>query len=441
VATFLDSLRKQATAITRDAKVRRMVKACRQLISEQGEASGTTRAKETLALYADLDAVQRAKWFDALKREFAPDPQRVLAAAIAYASMPTSNNLATLTAVTEPPRQELLRRLNRAPGGTHAIVNMRERLLDALKKDAELAQVDDDFRHLLASWFNPGFLKMLRVDWNSPATLLEQVIQHEAVHEIRGWNDLRRRLQRDRRCFAFFHPTMPEEPLIFVEVALVNEMAAHVGPLIDMEVPPADADSYKTAVFYSISNCQPGLRGVSLGNFLIKQVVDQLTQEFPRLKVFCTLSPMPGFRDWLKLRIQTGLSADVIAKNDKLADALKQVSVKLRDSIGGSVADLHAREATINSLQKPLLALAAAYLTGAGETAHTSSDAVARFHLNNGARLDRLNWRADESDKGLRQSLGLMVNYVYEPRRIESNHEKFVRGITVASSQVEGLLS
>jgi malonyl-CoA decarboxylase len=441
VATFLDSLRKQATAITRDAKVRRMVKACRQLISEQGEASGTTRAKETLALYADLDAVQRAKWFDALKREFAPDPQHVLAAATAYASMPTSNNLATLTAVTEPPRQELLRRLNRAPGGTHAIVNMRERLLDALKKDAELAQVDDDFRHLLASWFNPGFLKMLRVDWNSPATLLEQVIQHEAVHEIRGWNDLRRRLQRDRRCFAFFHPTMPEEPLIFVEVALVNDMAAHIGPLIDMEAPPADADSYKTAVFYSISNCQPGLRGVSLGNFLIKQVVDQLTQEFPRLKVFCTLSPIPGFRDWLKLPIQTGFSADVIGKNDKLADALKQVSAKLRDSIGGSVADLRAREAAINSLQKPLLTLAAAYLTGVGESAHTSSDAVARFHLNNGARLDRLNWRADESDKGLRQSLGLMVNYVYEPRRIESNHEKFVRGITVASSQVEGLLS
>jgi malonyl-CoA decarboxylase len=271
--------------------------------------------------------------------------------------------------------------------------------------------------------------------------LLEQVIQHEAVHEIRGWNDLRRRLQRDRRCFAFFHPTMPEEPLIFVEVALVNEMAAHIGPLIDMEVPPADADSYKTAVFYSISNCQPGLRGVSLGNFLIKQVVDQLTQEFPRLKVFCTLSPIPGFRDWLKLRIQTGFSADVIGKNDKLADALKQVSAKLRDSIGGSAADLRTREAAIDSLQKPLLTLAAAYLTGVGEIALTSGDAVARFHLNNGARLDRLNWRADESDKGLRQSLGLMVNYVYEPRRIESNHEKFVRGVTVASSQVEGLLS
>jgi malonyl-CoA decarboxylase len=418
-----------------------MVQACRQLISEQGEASGTTRAKETLALYAELDGAQRVKWFESLKRDFAPDPQHVLAAANAYAAMPSSHNLATLTAVAEPPRQELLRRFNRAPGGTHTIVHMRERLLDALKKDAELAQVDEDFRHLLSSWFNPGFLKMLRVDWNSPATLLEQVIQHEAVHEIRGWNDLRRRLQKDRRCFAFFHPTMPEEPLIFVEVALVNDMAAHIAPLIDMDVPPAEADSYKTAVFYSISNCQPGLRGVSLGNFLIKQVVDQLTQEFPRLKVFCTLSPMPGFREWLKLRIQSGFPADMPGKHAKLHEAIKQVAPKLRDIVNGSVADLRARANVINGLQKPLMTLAAAYLTGVGEAGKTSNDAVARFHLNNGARLDRLNWRADESDKGLRQSLGLMVNYVYEPRRIESNHEKFVRGITVASAHVKGLLS
>jgi malonyl-CoA decarboxylase len=438
---FLDGLRKQATALTADVKVRRTIQACRQLISEEGEASGTTRAKETLAHYAELDAPQRAKWFESLKRDFAPDPQHVLAAATAYASMPTSHNLATLTAVTEPPRQELLRRLNRASGGTQAIVRMREKLLDCLKKDAELAQVDDDFRHLLASWFNPGFLKMLRVDWNSPATLLEQVIQHEAVHEIRGWNDLRRRLQKDRRCFAFFHPAMPEEPLIFVEVALVNDMAAHIAPLIDMEAPPADADSYRTAVFYSISNCQPGLRGVSMGNFLIKQVVDQLSQEFPRLKTFCTLSPIPGFREWLKLRTQQGFPVTSASKNDKLHEALKQVTSKLRDVIGGSAAELRTRESVISSLQKPLLTLAAAYLTGAGEAGKTSSDAVARFHLHNGARLDRLNWRADESDKGLRQSLGLMVNYVYEPRRIESNHEKFARGITVASAQVEGLLS
>ena len=205
-----------------------------------------------------------------------------------------------LTAVAEPPRQELLRRLNRAPGGTALIVQMRRQLLRMLPQHPHLAAVEADFFHLLSSWFNPGFLEMQQVDWNSPAQLLEQIIQHEAVHAIDGWDDLRRRLQPDRRCFAFFHPQLPAEPLIFVEIALVPEMPAAIAPLIEKAAQPVEARRYKVATFYSISNCQPGLRGVSLGNFLIKRVAEQLHAEFPSIRTFCTLSPMPGFTRWLE---------------------------------------------------------------------------------------------------------------------------------------------
>jgi malonyl-CoA decarboxylase len=441
---LLDDLKKKAVSVaalaTRANAQRQLIVACRKLLSEEGEISGATRALQTLALFAALDGAQRLQWFDTLKREFAPDPARVLAAAHAYALEPSSGNLDRLTREAEPPRQELLRRLNRAPGGTRAIVTMREKLLEALRKDDELKQVDADFRHLLSSWFNPGFLQMVRVDWNSPATLLEQVIQYEAVHEVRGWNDLRRRLQSDRRCFAFFHPAMPREPLIFVEVALVDTMAARIGPLLDTEAVTGDADRFKTAVFYSISNCQPGLRGVSLGNFLIKQVVDQLSLEFPRVNMFCTLSPIPGFRDWLKQNMANKFAAFTTTPSDKIKRAIRSImGSALSELMAASATDLRSRQALINELEKPLTCLVAAYLTGMAEK-NTSIDPVARFHLNNGAKLDRLNWAADESDKGLRQSLGMMVNYVYEPRQIESNHEKFVRGVTVISKQVQALL-
>ena len=291
----------KALQLKRDGlKTRRLVEACKQLLTERGEASGVSRAQETLALYAELSRDEQLAFFRALKTEFAPDPEQVLQTATAYAQNPDSQHLAALTRAAEPPRQELLRRLNRAPGGTRVIVGMRERLLDALPKDRELQQVDDDFHHLLQSWFNPGFLRVARVDWNTPATLLEQLIRHEAVHEIRGWNDLRRRLQGDRRCFAFFHPALPDEPLIFVEVALLADMPGAIDPLINVDSEPRAAKQFQLAAFYSISNCQPGLRGVSLGNFLIKQVAGLISAEFPRVKQFCTLSPIPGFRDWLR---------------------------------------------------------------------------------------------------------------------------------------------
>jgi len=320
---MFESVHKRAAAFARDGlRVRRLVGSCEKLLSERGEAAGVSLARATLDLYRELDRRDQARFFAVLLAEFSPDPKAVLAAAQAYAAEASAANLARLSTVTEPPRQELLRRLNRAPGGTATILRMRERLLELKRDERELEAVDWDFRHLLSSWFNPGFLQIVRVDWHTPAYLLEQIIAHEAVHEIQGWSDLRRRLEGAGRCFAFFHPALPDEPLIFVEVALTDRMADAVSPLLDAQSAPKDPARANTAVFYSISNSQPGLRGVSLGNFLIKQVVEVLSREFPRLKVFCTLSPIPGFAAWLA----DLLKAPEAARPAPLAAALATVA-------------------------------------------------------------------------------------------------------------------
>jgi malonyl-CoA decarboxylase len=323
---MFESVQKRAAAFTRDGlKVRRLIGSCKKLLSERGEAAGVSLAKTTLDLYGELDIKDQARFFSELGAQFSPDPKRVLQAAQAYATEASAANLSRLGTAAEPPRQELLRRLNRAPGGTATILRMRERLLELKREDRELDAVDWDLRHLLSSWFNPGFLQIVRVDWRTPAYLLEQIILHEAVHEIQGWNDLHRRLEADGRCFAFFHPALPDEPLIFVEVALMNRMADVVASLLDVQSTSKDPNRATTAVFYSISNCQPGLRGVSLGNFLIKHVVDVLSQEFPRLKVFCTLSPIPGFAGWLGPRLKA--PDDELHK--PLSKALKAVAKEL----------------------------------------------------------------------------------------------------------------
>lgn len=440
MTSMLKSIKALAVRGKRDGRrTRQVVLACKQLLSERGEASGVSLAQETLALYAKLTKEEQLAFFQSLKAEFSPDPAKVLAAANAYAESPDSAHLAVLTREAEPPRQELLRRLNRAPGGTRAIVGMRERLLEALPKDRELLQVDADFHHLLQSWFNPGFLRIARVDWHTPATLLEQLIRHEAVHEIRGWNDLRRRLQDDRRCFAFFHPALPEEPLIFVEVALVADMPNAIEPLIDIYSTPAAQKEFHVAAFYSISNCQPGLRGISMGNFLIKQVAGLLAAEFPRVKRFCTLSPIPGFRDWLRRTMALPDEGNALpeALRESLASVRRTVGPLLERGIGEMRAAERLREKSANDL----LRLCAAYLLGIGEPDGITHDPVARFHLNNGAYLDRLNIGGDLSDKGLRQSLGLMVNYVYDLDTIERNHELFMAGQVEASKQVRGLVA
>ena len=433
---MFESVQKRAGSGARDGvKVRRLIASCKKLLSERGEAAGVSLAKITSDQYLGLDKKEQARFFAALLVEFSPDPARVLAASKAYAAEPSAASLAQLSIAAEPPRQELLRRLNRAPGGTATILRMRERLLELKREQRELDAVDWDFHHLLSSWFNPGFLRMVRVDWRTPAYLLEQIILHEAVHEIRGWNDLRRRLESDRRCFAFFHPALPDEPLIFVEVALTDRMADAVGSLIDAQSTSDDSSRATTAVFYSISNCHPGLRGVSLCNFLIKNVVEVLAQEFARLKLFCTLSPIPGFAAWLGALLKRGSAQ----QSTPLAPALKAVVAELGVNLAGVASD-RAYVERLAAVREPLMQLCATYLAHPADGNEPAQDPVARFHLHNGAKLERINWLADTSVKGLRESFGLMVNYVYEPRAIEDNHEKYVRGEIVASRGVRRLV-
>ena len=433
---MFESVQKRATAIARDGlAVRRLIASCGKLLSERGEAAGVSLARLTMDLYRELDKKDQARFFAALLAEFSPDPIQVLAASKAFAAEQSAANLLRLGIVAEPPRQELLRRLNRAPGGTATILRMRERLLELKREQHEFEAVDADFRHLLSSWFNPGFLQIVRVDWRTPAYLLEQIIAHEAVHEIRGWNDLRRRLEGDRRCFAFFHPALPDEPLIFVEVALMDRMADRVPPLLDVQSTFNDPTGATTAVFYSISNCQPGLRGVSLGNFLIKNVVEVLSREFPRLKVFCTLSPIPAFAAWLGPLLE----ARDPRQSGPLAGALDAVARQIGTDLGEIASDADGAPDRLAPLEEPLTQLCATYLLRRPDGNEPAQDPVKRFHLNNGAKLEQINWLADSSRKSLLESLGLMVNYLYEPRAIEVNHEKFVRGEIVASRRVRSL--
>jgi malonyl-CoA decarboxylase len=409
---------------------RQLLTDCRRLLSVRGEASSPALAAGIVARLEALADAERYRFFDRLASDFSPDPKAVLAAAQAYAQSPDATRQIALTQVAEPPRQELFRRLNRAPGGTAALVRLRRALLDRLPRRPALAAVEADLMHLLSSWFNPGFLEMRRVDWNSPAQLLEQIIHHEAVHEIDGWDDLRRRLQPDRRCFAFFHPQLPQEPLIFVEVALLPEMAGAIAPLIDKRAAPLAPEQFKVAVFYSISNCQPGLRGVSLGNFLIKRVAEQLKRELPQLRTFCTLSPMPGFMGWLARVPDAALPA-----------ALARTHETLRRACGEDFAALTQVSRLValpGEVHHALWRLAAHYLVHVSPL--PQGDPVARFHLDNGARLERLNAQANLASKGLKQSAGLMVNYLYDLARVERHHDRFAQGQVVASRAISALL-
>ena len=431
---MLEELRNAARKMQGERDLRGVLLRCKRLLSERGEANSLAIARELVSGFAALPQEQRSLFFERLSRDYSPDPETVLQSARAYASDPSAPNLLRLTQVAEPPRQELLRRINRSPGGTASIVGMRRALLAQLAKQPELQAVEADFLHLLSSWFNPGFLQLQRVDWNSPAQLLEQIIRHEAVHQIDGWDDLRRRLQPDRRCFAFFHPQLPHEPLIFVEVALLPEMPAAIAPLIDKASEPMPADRFKVAAFYSISNCQPGLKGVSLGNYLIKRVADELKRELPRLKTFCTLSPIPGFARWL----QAG------APHEGLPKARAESLMQARETLlahGGSDLGALANAGALRNLNEEateaLLSLCAYYL--GFRSTMLSGDPVARFHLDNGARLERLNALGDLSAKGAKQSYGLMVNYLYDLEKVEAHHEQFTQG-TVAYSRAIGAL-
>lgn len=443
---MLDVIRSlRRDSVERD-DVRKLAQACRQLLSERGESNSRSIASAALERWRRLDADGVHRFFKVLASDFDPDPGEVLRLAENYAVSRSPDNLVRLAKAAEPPRQELLRRLNRAEGGTHEIVRMRQRLLDRLRQDRSLKAVDSDFQHLLSSWFNPGFLRLEQVDWRSPAALLERIIQHEAVHEIDGWADLRRRLEPDRRCFAFFHPVLPDEPLIFVEIALLPAMPGAIAPLLARDVPqPVDPSTFKVAVFYSISNCQPGLRGINLGNFLIKQVAERLQREHPRLKTFCTLSPIPSFAAWLAKLDPAAITAPRMraANRRALHGALAGLRARHGADLGGLLpqgAGTPVQPADDEADRAALSSLCAFYLVHRTAADAPDSDPVGRFHLNNGARLQRINAVGDVSRKGLRQSFGMMVNYLYDLDEIEANHEKFVSGEVAASRAVLGLM-
>ena len=324
-----------------------------------------------------------------------------------------------------------------------ALVEMRDQLIDAMDHRSDLGALDADFVHMFTSWFNRGFLVLRRIDWSTPAIVLDKIIRYEAVHEISDWDDLRRRLQPDRRCFAFFHPQLPSEPLIFVEVALLPEIPTVITPLVDKKAETVDQPSqYKVAVFYSISNCEPGLRGVSMGNFLIKRVAEQLHAEFPGLKTFVTLSPIPGFMDWVSAGANLGedVPAERLKPNLRAArdQALANLKLDAQSWTEKLSAGWHPDLASPKE-QESLLCLASIYL-GLGSTGRNGNP-VAKFHLGNGAKLHLVNWAGDLSRKGLRQSAGLMVNYLYDLGNVEENHEKFANGEIVYSRSVARLMA
>jgi len=435
--TFLQELFNNITQ--RDALLRRrrggdespdhedLVAACHALLESDGEASSIALASRALDMYECLADDERLAFFVRLGGEFAAEPATIDAAYAAYREARDNAALEALFEACEPRRQELFRRLNLARDGTYALVRMREDLLGMLREHPELAAIDGDFAHLFGSWFNRGFLMLKRMDWNTPASILEKIIRYEAVHEIRDWDDLRRRLDaRDRRCFAFFHPAIGDEPLIFVEVALCKGLPARIQPILAGEESgveePEEADA---AAFFGISNCQTGLRGISFGNFLIKQVVQELKQELPQLKHFVTLSPVPGFARWLAER----------RDDEALPAATREALASLE------APDWHADAERAEALKARLRPLAARYLAEEKNARGLPLNPVARFHLGNGAELHRINWLGDVSTKGLEQGAGLMVNYLYVLNDIERNHENYTAHGTVAcSSEVKDLV-
>ena len=402
-----------------------LVELCEALLSGRGEATGTAMARDVLDRYHDLDTAGRVSFFEAIARDFGPDREKLSQAIESWRNQPNDSDASDLHFASEPRRQELIRRLNRAPGGTSDLVAMRADLLALMKGNKDLAAFDRDMVHLLSSWFNRGFLVLRRIDWSTPANILEQIIRYEAVHEIRDWNDLRRRIDPiDRRCYAFFHPQLNDEPLIFVEVALTEGIPTAIAPLLAAERQPVPIERARTAVFYSISNTQKGLGGISFGSFLIKQVVEELRRELPKLDTFITLSPVPGFMQWLK-------QADDVPVTDEERALLENLDKP----------DWFENPELTAQLRAVLEPLAAHYFLKARTPKGRLIDSVARFHIGNGARLEKINWLGDLSPKGRRESAGIMVNYLYRLEDIEKNHEAYAnQGEIAASSAVKKML-
>jgi malonyl-CoA decarboxylase len=389
-----------------------------------GEVSARTRAAALALTYLELDDTGRHAFLRLISMEFGPSPARVAEAHDAYQQAVGTKSQwdaeAELRTAFRSARIRILTQFNAIPQGVKFLVDLRTDLLRYLDEDPDLAPLDRELESRLAAWFDVGFLELQRITWNSPAMLLEKLIQYEAVHEIRSWTDLKNRLDSDRRLYAFFHPRMPMEPLIFVEVALTDRLADSVQTLLDEHAPVFDSSRADTAIFYSISNTQAGLRGVSFGNFLLKRVIDDLQRDFPKLRHFATLSPLPGFASWAR----------------KNSQAIADAGIEL-DAVQLAAGEWTQDAAAARRIDVSLAQLAARYLTLAKSSrgdGRLPLDPVARFHLGNGARLERINPLGDASPKGMKQSFGVMVNYLYDVSDLEHNVESFAREGTIATS-------
>jgi malonyl-CoA decarboxylase len=400
-------------------RVRADIQACIDGVG--GDVSSRARAAALGRTYLGLNDDGKTQFLELLAK---PVPDRALVEALARDAAGADDatyeaKIGALRAAVEPPATRLFRQFNSLPAGIKFLVDLRADLLRLSGENASLRRLEHDLRDLLGSWFDIGFLDLERITWDAPASLLERLASYEAVHEVRNWRDLKNRLDTDRRCYAFFHPLMPEEPLIFIEVALTSELSTSIEPLLDTAAPIGNAREATTAIFYSISNCQRGLAGISFGNALIKRVVADLLREFPQLKTFSTLSPIPGFLHWLTSR--------------EAADSPLIATLAKRG---------WSRDTDIaTAVEIPLLRLCAHYLVEEKRRSGEARDPVAHFHLTNGARVERIDWLGDRSAKGLRESAGMMVNYLYRLDQIDENHEAYKSsGKISVSNSVRALL-
>lgn len=416
----LDSVIKQ--------KEKPLLEQCKTLLDKEGEATALAQAQQVLSRYSELDKEEKRIFFLEVLERFGTDKSELEKAIKNWQKDKSESNARALHFASEPRSQNLLRRMNQAPNGTLALVKMRSNLLSYVRSNPELKSLDEDFSHLFSSWFNRGFLKLRTMDWSTPANILEKVIAYEAVHEISSWSDLRQRVvDKDRLLYSYFHPALGIEPLIFVEVALTEHVPSAIGQILDKKRIPLDPASATTAVFYSISNCQRGLKGISFGNFLIKQVVECLREDFPKLEIFITLSPVPGLRNWALQQLKEPDDATT-------ADHLELIRELERAQ----------REGSLNALidnNKAFKNLVATYLIIARSPRGGAADPVSRFHLGNGAQLENIHLQGDTSENGLANSWGCMVNYQYDINNIEKNHEAYFNNDEItASSKVMSFL-
>lgn len=401
-----------------------MKQLCQTLLSRKGEASGTALAKDVVDAFNRMSIDERKGFLEILTEDFGPDAEAISDAATGFLKDRDFESMQVLAKSLDSPRADLIRMINFAPGGIAAIIKMRELVLADLKQEKTFLPLEADLFHLLSSWFNRGFLDFQQINWDTPAAILEKIIAYEAVHEIKGWRDLRRRLAEDRSCFAFFHPALHHEPLIFVQVAFTKGIARKIQPLLSESEEKISSSQADTAIFYSISNAQRGLKGISFGNFLIKQVVDHISKEMPEIKTYSTLSPIPKFRKWLE-KYYTNRKDSVFTEEEKTLI---------------TKPNWFADEDIRKQLKKTLTRVCANYLV-LEKKGQQPYDPVTRFHLGNGAEIENVNWEADISEHGIEQSFGLMVNYKYTPSHIVSNHEAYVNeGKICHSSKVKKLI-